>query len=82
MHFSRRPFIYTFMLAALASWLLTAAVGVFMPSASQDQDGNVTVSLGAKGVLELELIAGGEAWGRGPAKDFHSSFKAMVDSPA
>ena len=57
-------------------------VGVFMPSAAQDPDGVVTVSLGAKGVVELELVSSGEKWGRGPAKDVHSSLKAMVDSPA
>ena len=61
---------------------LAKTVGVFMPSASQGLDGGVTVSLGAKGVVELELIASGEKWGRGPAKDVHSSLKAMVDSPA
>lgn len=61
---------------------LRGCVGVFMPSASQDVDGLVTVSLGAKGVVELELVASGEAWGRGPSKDVHSSLKAMVDSPA
>ncbi|HEV8658862.1 MAG TPA: M20/M25/M40 family metallo-hydrolase, partial [Thermoanaerobaculia bacterium] len=57
-------------------------IGVFMPSATQDLDGVVTVSLGAKGVVELELVSSGEKWGRGPAKDIHSSLKAMVDSPA
>ncbi|GAC1428674.1 MAG: M20/M25/M40 family metallo-hydrolase [Thermoanaerobaculia bacterium] len=56
--------------------------GVFMPAAEQDVDGTVTVSLGAKGVVELELVSTGEKWGRGPAKDIHSSLKAMVDSPA
>src|SRR5213596_2013404 len=56
--------------------------GVFMPSAMQDLDGVVTVSLGAKGVVELELVSSGEKWGRGPAKDIHSSLKAMVDSQA
>lgn len=61
---------------------LSKTMGVFMPSASQDPDGNVTVSLGAKGVVELELVASGEKWGRGPVKDVHSSLKAMVDSPA
>jgi acetylornithine deacetylase/succinyl-diaminopimelate desuccinylase-like protein len=61
---------------------LAKTVGVFMPSASQGLDGVVTVSLGAKGVAELELIASGEKWGRGPNKDVHSSLKAMVDSPA
>jgi acetylornithine deacetylase/succinyl-diaminopimelate desuccinylase-like protein len=61
---------------------LRKTTGVFMPSASQDLDGIVTVSLGAKGVVELELVSSGEKWGRGPAKDIHSSLKAMVDSPA
>ena len=61
---------------------LRKCAGVFMPAASQDLDGVVTVSLGAKGVVELELISTGEKWGRGPAKDIHSSLKAMVDSPA
>jgi len=61
---------------------LESSLGVFMPGASQDPEGNVTVSLGAKGVVELEIVASGEAWGRGPSKDVHSSLKAMVDSPA
>ena len=61
---------------------LRKTIGVFMPSAAQDLDGVVTVSLGAKGIVELELVASGEAWGRGPAKDIHSSLKAMIDSPA
>jgi len=61
---------------------LRKCIGVFMPAASQDPDGIVTVSLGAKGVVELELVSSGEKWGRGPAKDIHSSLKAMVDSPA
>ena len=61
---------------------LRKTVGVFMPGAEQDLDGTVTVSLGAKGVVELELVSSGEKWGRGPKKDIHSSLKAMVDSPA
>jgi hypothetical protein len=39
------------------------------------------VSLGAKGVVELELVSSGEVWGRGPAHDVHSSLEAQVDSP-
>lgn len=61
---------------------LAKTVGVFMPTASQDVEGLVTVTLGAKGIAELELVASGEKWGRGPSKDVHSSLKAMVDSPA
>src|SRR6266849_1089813 len=56
--------------------------GVYMPSAEQDLDGKVTMTLGAKGVVELELVSSGEKWGRGPRKDVHSSTKAMLDSPA
>ena len=61
---------------------LRKTVGVFMPAASQDPGGVVTVTLGAKGVVELELVASGEKWGHGPSKDVHSSLKAMIDSPA
>ncbi len=61
---------------------LRKCAGVFMPAAMQDLDGIVTVNLGSKGVIELELASSGEKWGRGPAKDIHSSLKAMVDSPA
>lgn len=57
-------------------------VGVFMPFASQDLDGEVTTFYGAKGVVELELVSSGAKWGRGPRKDVHSSNKARLDSPA
>jgi acetylornithine deacetylase/succinyl-diaminopimelate desuccinylase-like protein len=53
-----------------------------MPQASQGLDGEVTTTLGAKGVVELELVSSGERWGRGPRRDIHSSNKARVDSPA
>ncbi len=61
---------------------LRRCIGIFMPAASQGLDGEVTITLGAKGVVELELIASGERWGRGPRRDIHSSNKARVDSPA
>jgi acetylornithine deacetylase/succinyl-diaminopimelate desuccinylase-like protein len=61
---------------------LKRTVGIFMPSASQAPDGQVTMTLGAKGVVELELVSSGEKWGRGPKEDIHSSNKARVDSPA
>jgi acetylornithine deacetylase/succinyl-diaminopimelate desuccinylase-like protein len=61
---------------------LARTVGVFMPSASQSLDGSVMVSLGAKGVVELELVASGERWGRGASKDVHSANRARLDSPA
>jgi acetylornithine deacetylase/succinyl-diaminopimelate desuccinylase-like protein len=64
------------------SALSRCRTGIFMPSASQGSDGVVLVSLGAKGIVELELSSSGERWGRGPKQDIHSSNKARVDSPA
>jgi acetylornithine deacetylase/succinyl-diaminopimelate desuccinylase-like protein len=61
---------------------LKKSAGVFMPNASQGLDGEVTITLGAKGVIECELTSSGERWGRGPKQDIHSSNKARVDSPA
>ena len=55
--------------------------GIFIPASWQDKSGNVSVNLGSKGLIELELVASGEKWGRGPKGDIHSSLKAMVDSP-
>ncbi len=61
---------------------LQQCVGVFIPSAWQDPTtGGVSVNLGAKGVIECELVASGERWGRGPTRDIHSSTKAMIDAP-
>src|SRR5213594_1913086 len=68
----RRPEV----LAALKNVL-----GIFMPAAAQGLDGEVTITLGAKGVIECELVSSGERWGRGPRQDIHSSNKARVDSP-
>ncbi len=61
---------------------LSKCSGIFMPFAAQDPNGLVTINLGAKGVVELELVSSGEKWGRGPNHDIHSSLKANVDSPA
>jgi acetylornithine deacetylase/succinyl-diaminopimelate desuccinylase-like protein len=52
-----------------------------MPSASQDTTGGVNIQLGAKGIMEAELVSSGAHWGRGPTHDVHSSLKAAVDSP-
>ncbi|MCI0408172.1 MAG: M20/M25/M40 family metallo-hydrolase, partial [Acidobacteria bacterium] len=49
---------------------------------SQQRDGSVSMSLGNKGILYLELEAHGAHWGRGPQKmPIHSSRKAILDSP-
>src|SRR5262245_30506557 len=51
---------------------LKKCFGIFMPSAAQSPDGQVTITFGAKGVVELELVSSGERWGRGPRLDIHS----------
>ncbi|HLJ51189.1 MAG TPA: M20/M25/M40 family metallo-hydrolase [Bryobacteraceae bacterium] len=56
--------------------------GVYMPMPMQALDGTVTINLGAKGVVEMELVSSGEKWHRGPKQDLHSSNEARVDSPA
>src|SRR5688500_6940925 len=52
---------------------MSKAVGVFIPGASQESNGATSVNLGAKGAIEIQLISTGENWGRGPARDIHSS---------
>jgi acetylornithine deacetylase/succinyl-diaminopimelate desuccinylase-like protein len=61
---------------------LRKCAGVYMPMPQQALDGTVTITLGAKGVIEVELVSSGERWGRGPKQDLHSSNEARVDSPA
>jgi acetylornithine deacetylase/succinyl-diaminopimelate desuccinylase-like protein len=61
---------------------LRKSVGIIIPLGNQDLDGSVEVNLGAKGMIEVELVSSGEKWGRGPAKDIHSSYEAQVDSPS
>lgn len=53
---------------------------VFMPFASQSPEGGVEIALGAKGLIEVELVCSTERWGRGAKDDIHSSFKAELDS--
>ena len=60
---------------------LQRADAVFMPTSLQGLGGEVAICLGAKGIIECELISSGERWGRGATQDIHSGFKASVDSP-
>jgi acetylornithine deacetylase/succinyl-diaminopimelate desuccinylase-like protein len=53
---------------------------VFMPFASQSPEGGVEIALGAKGVIEVELVCSTVKWGRGSKDDIHSSYKADLDS--
>jgi len=53
---------------------------VFMPANGQSPQGDVTINLGAKGLIEVELTCNDEKWGRGAKNDIHSSNKARLDS--
>lgn len=59
------------------------ATALYGPRAAQDARGTVGITLGYKGLIYLELVASGAAWGRGPvAGAVHSATNAVVDSPA
>jgi acetylornithine deacetylase/succinyl-diaminopimelate desuccinylase-like protein len=60
---------------------LAKSVGIIIPLGNQALDGSVEINLGAKGIVELELVSTGETWGRGPSHDVHSSYEAQIDSP-
>ncbi len=61
---------------------LRKCIGVIIPLGNQGADGSVSINLGSKGIVELELVSTGEKWGRGPKADIHSSLAAHIDSPA
>ena len=61
---------------------LKGAAACISPSASQNILGVPSLSLGCKGVVEVELECSGEYWRRGPTKrGIHSSQAAIVESP-
>ena len=61
---------------------LDGAVACISPSAAQNIRGTPSLSLGCKGVVEVELECSGEYWRRGPTKrGIHSSQAAVVESP-
>jgi acetylornithine deacetylase/succinyl-diaminopimelate desuccinylase-like protein len=49
---------------------LEKAVGIIIPSSSQSSEGAVTLLLGAKGAIELQLISSGAKWARAPPRTF------------
>lgn len=61
---------------------LAKTVGVFIPSAAQSKDGSATITLGAKGAVEFQLVVGGETSDKYPKTDIHSSNHARIENPA
>ncbi len=61
---------------------LSEADACFTGGMTQAGSGAVSVNLGFRGFLVLELRVSGKNWGRGPqAKPLHSSLKNVADSP-
>jgi acetylornithine deacetylase/succinyl-diaminopimelate desuccinylase-like protein len=60
---------------------LKRCAGVIIPLGNQNPNGGVEINLGAKGIIECELVSTGQRWGRGPSADVHSSLAAHIDSP-
>jgi acetylornithine deacetylase/succinyl-diaminopimelate desuccinylase-like protein len=60
---------------------LLKADGVMFPMCGQDPDGRVSLYLGNKGIVYLELEAIGGSQGGPKQHEIHSSLKAAVDSP-
>ena len=60
---------------------LRRCAGVIIPLGNQNLAGGVEINLGAKGIVELELVSSGAKWGRGPGADVHSSLAAHIDAP-
>lgn len=54
---------------------------VWTPAARQEANGDVRHVLGAKGLMEVELVCSAKAWGRGAAHDIHSMYRPQLDSP-
>lgn len=62
--------------------VLRRCEGLYVPGPFQDgSTGAITVPLGAKGPLNVQLVVDGARSGVGPASDIHSSEKGRVDSP-
>jgi acetylornithine deacetylase/succinyl-diaminopimelate desuccinylase-like protein len=61
---------------------LKKADGVYFPLNSQDGSGAVSLPLGVKGIVVVELEAAGGPQGGPATAEIHSSLKAIVDAPA
>ncbi|MGD9147160.1 MAG: M20/M25/M40 family metallo-hydrolase [Anaerolineae bacterium] len=53
----------------------------FCPACTQSPGGVVSVGLGLKGMVVVELTASGASWGKGPTSTVHSSVASLVDCP-
>lgn len=61
---------------------LRTADGVFFPFNSQNTRGELSMSLGVKGILYMEIESRGGAHGGPDRAEIHGSMKALVDSPS
>ena len=53
----------------------------YCAASTQNPGGGVTIGLGLKGMIVVELTASGASWGHGPKSTIHSSAAGLVSSP-
>ncbi len=74
---------YPELIARYADRMKTAAGTIYPASGQSPADGSVSLQLGNKGILYVELEARGNPQTGGPQQaEIHSSWKAAVDAPA
>ncbi len=61
---------------------LAKASGVLMPANGQERNGRISLTLGNKGIVYLELETSGATSGGPKNGEIHGSLKAVADSPA
>lgn len=61
---------------------IRGADAAFCPGAVQSRDGQVKLTLGYKGLINLRFTCSGLAWGKGPQKRAtHAAAHALIESP-
>ncbi len=60
---------------------LAGVAASYCPSSAQAGPGAVTVGLGLKGMVVVELTVAGERWSGAPARTIHSAAASLVHSP-
>ncbi len=61
---------------------LADADGMYFAFPLQGRDGSVSMYLGNKGIVSMEIHSSGASWGRGPQiRNIHGSNAAVVESP-
>lgn len=62
--------------------MLSKAHAAFCPGATQNKEGQIKLTLGYKGLINIRFTSSGELWGKGPQKKAtHAAAHSLVESP-